>query len=281
MNSTIDTVLRHRDKPTAKAPASLAARAFAVQQAFTRLPGTSSVHSLRGIAEAAGLDDGTTHHILQTGVGDGVFEQVGRGRYRLGTGTARAGLHAMADAPGAASTHSTLVALHEATGGLALLYVLSPFGGAKRLCTDYAAGDADPSEVGMTAEDVVSVSRSLRTGASGRVILAYLPQRIRDLVLAEEVPPTAGPGVIRCNDDLAASLVEIRRLGFAIGRQECMVGWDSVSAPVFWQDAIMGSVLLLRPSKEMPTDLPPMIYHTRKAAEEISELTPAPMSPVA
>ncbi|MER7702367.1 IclR family transcriptional regulator C-terminal domain-containing protein [Kitasatospora sp. NPDC097605] len=266
---------RPSDAPS-KPPSSLAARAFAVQQAFTRLPG--DVHPLRAIAGAAGLDDATTHRILQTGVGDGVFEQVGRGRYRLGTGTARAGVQAMAHSPGAASTHGILERLHQATGGLALLYVLSPFGGAKRLCTDYAIGDTDPAEVGMTAEDVVSVSRSLRTGASGRAILAYLPQTIQDLVLAEEIPPTAGPGVIRDNDALTASLDEIRRLGFGVGRQECMPGWDSVAAPVHWHDSIMGAVLMLKRSTEMPTDLRPLIFHTLKAAESISELTTSPLA---
>ncbi|MFD7902945.1 IclR family transcriptional regulator C-terminal domain-containing protein [Kitasatospora sp. NPDC059747] len=275
--SAVDTVPGQlRSDAPRKPPTSLAARAFAVQQAFTKLPG--KVHALRAIATAAGLDDATTHRILQTGVTDGIFEQVGRGRYRLGTGTARAGVQAMAHSPGAASTHGILERLHHATGGLALLYVLSPFGGAKRLCTDYVIGDMDPAEVGMTAEDVVSVSRSLRTGASGRVILAYLPQPIRELVLAEEVPPTAGPGVIRDNDDLAASLDEVRRLGFGVGRQECMAGWDSVAAPVLWHDSVMGAVLLLKRSAEMPSDLRPLIYHTLKAAESISDLTTSPLA---
>ncbi|GAA2773758.1 IclR family transcriptional regulator [Kitasatospora cinereorecta] len=282
MNSTTrssnDTLPKQRQiaASSGKPASSLAARAFAVQQAFTRLPG--EVHSLRAIAGAADLDDATTHRILQTGVNDGVFEQVGRGRYRLGTGTARAGVQAMAHTPGITSTHGILERLHMATGGLALLYVLSPFGGAKRLCTDYVIGDMDPAEVGMTAADVVSVSRSLRTGASGRVILAYLPQTIRDLVLAEDVPATAGPGVIRDNDALAASLLEIRRLGFGVGRQECMAGWDSIAAPVLWHDSIMGAVLLLRRSTEMPADLRPLIYHTRKAAEDISGLTGTPLA---
>ncbi|MFE4359910.1 IclR family transcriptional regulator C-terminal domain-containing protein [Kitasatospora sp. NPDC056800] len=267
---------QHQDGAPSKPPSSLAARAFAVQRAFTQLSG--EVHSLRSIAATAGLDDATTHRILKTGVAGGVFEQIGRGRYRLGTGTARAGVQAMAHSPSAASTHTILERLHAATDGLALLYVLSPFGGAKRLCTDYVIGDIDPAEVGMSAEDVVSVSRSLRTGASGRVILAYLPQTIQDLVLAEEVPPTAGPGVIRDNDALNASLDEIRHLGFGVGRQECMPGWDSVSAPVLWHDSIMGSVLLLRRSADMPTDLRPLIYHTRKAAESISELTTSPIA---
>ncbi|MEU8926232.1 IclR family transcriptional regulator C-terminal domain-containing protein [Kitasatospora sp. NPDC048545] len=275
--TTSDAVpAQHQDASSSKPPSSLAARAFAVQAAFTQLPG--EVHSLRAIAGAAGLDDATTHRILKTGVTNGTFEQVGRGRYRLGAGTARAGVQAMTHSPSAASTHTILEGLHATTGGLALLYVLSPFGGAKRLCTDYVIGDLDPAEVGMSAEDVVSVSRSLRTGASGRVILAHLPQSICDLVLAEEVPPTAGPGVIRDNDALSASLDEIRRLGFGVGRQECMPGWDSVAAPVLWHDSIMGAVLLLRRTTEMPADLRPLIYHTRKAAESISELTTSPLA---
>ncbi|MFJ4185487.1 helix-turn-helix domain-containing protein [Kitasatospora sp. NPDC089509] len=97
---------QRRDDAPRKPPSSLAARAFAVQQAFTRLPG--DVHALRVIAKTAGLDDATTHRILQTGVDDGVFEQVGRGRYGLGTGTARAGVQAMAHSPGAASTNRIL-----------------------------------------------------------------------------------------------------------------------------------------------------------------------------
>ncbi|MEV0188403.1 IclR family transcriptional regulator C-terminal domain-containing protein [Kitasatospora purpeofusca] len=257
---------------------SLAARAYVVQQALAQLPG--DVHALRDIARLAKLPEATTHRILQDGVDKHIFEQVGRGMYRLGTGTARAGVQAMNRLPGATGTHTYLVRLHQATGGLALLYVLSAFGGAKRLCTDYEIGGMDPAEVGMTAEDVVSVSRSLRTGASGRAILAYLPQDARDQVLAEEVPPTAGPGVIRDNQQLTDSLLVIRERGYAIGRQECMAGWDSVAAPVFWRSQVMGSVLLLKPTSTMPEDLRPLIHHTLRAAKDISDLTATPVSAV-
>ncbi|MGW7584457.1 hypothetical protein ACWGKU_25775 [Kitasatospora sp. NPDC054768] len=57
-----------------------------------------------------------------------------------------------------------------------------------------------------------------------------------------------------------------------------MPGWDSVAAPVLWHDSIMGAVLLLRRTTEMPADLRPLIYHTRKAAESISELTTSPLA---
>ncbi|WP_262987092.1 hypothetical protein [Streptomyces sp. CBMA156] len=40
----------------------------------------------------------------------------------------------------------------------------------------------------------------------------------------------------------------------------------------------MGAVLLLRRTAEMPADLRPLIYHTRKAAESISKLTTSPLA---
>ncbi|WP_230992383.1 IclR family transcriptional regulator C-terminal domain-containing protein [Streptomyces endocoffeicus] len=102
-------------------------------------------------------------------------------------------------------------------GGLALLYALAPFGGARLQCIDMAVGDSDLVEVGMTPRDVVTVSRSLRTGASGHVILAYLPTAIQRRVLAEPVVEEAGPGVITGNAELLASLVDIRDQGYATG----------------------------------------------------------------
>ncbi|MGC0314873.1 DNA-binding IclR family transcriptional regulator [Kitasatospora acidiphila] len=93
---------------------------------------------------------------------------------------------------------------------------------------------------------------------------------------AEEVPPTAGPGAFRNNDLLEQSLGEVRRLGYAIGREECMAGWNSVAAPVTWGDQVMGSVLSLFPLAETPSDLGPMIHHTLRTARAVSLLIGSP-----
>lgn len=77
---------------------------------------------------------------------------------------------------------------------------------------------------------------------------------------------------------LAATLDETPRLGFAVGRQERMPGWDSVAAPVHWPDSKMGSALLLRCSTDMPADLRRLIHHTRKAAESISDADHKPLA---
>ncbi|UCM89730.1 hypothetical protein [Streptomyces marincola] len=46
--------------------------------------------------------------------------------------------------------------------------MLAPFDGARRQCVDMAVGDSDLLELGMTPREVLRVTRSLHTGASGR-----------------------------------------------------------------------------------------------------------------
>ena len=253
---------------------SHAERVFRVQQAFVDLGG--SVHGPGELAEASGLDDSAVFRILQSGMYQGAFERVGRGRYRLGTGTARLSLHALAHAPGD-ETRPVLEGLRAATGGgLALLYMLAPFSGAHRQCVDMAVGDSDLAELGMTTREVLSVTRSLRTGASGRSILAFLPESIQQRVLAESVPDGAGPGAYRDNDQLLRSLAEIRDQGYAIGRQECMPGWNSCAAPILWNDSAVGSTLLLKPASVMPDPSPAVIKATKAAAARLSRFPSVP-----
>ncbi|MEV1008377.1 IclR family transcriptional regulator C-terminal domain-containing protein [Streptomyces sp. NPDC049881] len=251
-----------------------AERVFRVQRAFADLGG--SVHGPGELAEKSGLDDSTVFRILQSGVYQGVYERVGRGRYRLGTSTAHLSLHALADAPGNAA-HQALEELRAVTrGGLVLLYMLAPFSGAHRQCIDMAVGDSDLAELGLSTREVLTVTRSLRTGASGRTILAYLPDAIQRRVLAEPVPDGAGPGVYRDNDRLLRSLADIRDQGYATGHEECMTGWNSCAAPILWHDSIVGSTLLLKPAHVMPEPPAEIIEATKTTAAKLSSYSSAP-----
>ena len=196
-----------KDSTTRSGGTGHAERVFRVQQAFADLGG--DVHGPGEFAEKSGLDDSAVFRILQSGVYQGVFERVGRGRYRLG----------------------------------------------------------------MTTREVLSVTRSLRTGASGRSILAYLPEPIQRRVLAEPVPDGAGPGVYRDNDELLRSLADIRDQGYAVGLQECMPRWNSCAAPVMWNDSIVGSVLRLKPSTVMPELPSSVIEATKTTAARLSRLS--------
>jgi DNA-binding IclR family transcriptional regulator len=135
-----------------------------------------------------------------------------------------------------------------------------------------AVGDSDLVELGMTPRDVLSVTRSLRTGASGRTILAYLAEVLQHRVLAEPVPEQAGPGVYRDNDELLAALSDVRDRGYALGYQECMAGWNSCAAPIMWNDSIMGAVLLLKTMALMPEAPENVIEATKNAAARLSRM---------
>ncbi|MGW0844282.1 IclR family transcriptional regulator domain-containing protein [Streptomyces sp. NPDC002787] len=243
-----------------------------VQQAFVTLgPGA---HRLSEIAKVAELDDSTTGRILTAGTYNSIFIRVDRGLYQLGTAVADLGFHALAeDNLTGSETTRVLQSLRTATGnGLVFLYMRAPFGVAGRQCLDMAVGDSDLKELGMTPRDVLSVTRSLRTGASGRTILAYLPDEVQKRVAEGPVPEEAGPGVIRDGDELLHSLTEIRDQGYALGYQECMAGWNSVAAPVIWDGAIWGAVLLLKPMDVMPEAPQHYIYATITAAARLSRI---------
>jgi DNA-binding IclR family transcriptional regulator len=255
-----------------------AERVFRVQKAFAELGG--DIHGPGELAQASSMDDSAVHRILQSGVYLGVFERVGRGRYRLGTRAASLGIQALANAPGVAARTVLEDLRHTTGGGLAMLYTLAPFGGAQRQCIEMAVGDSDLVELGMTPRDVLSVTRSLRTGASGRTILAYLPEPIQHRVLAEPVPTQAGPGAIHDNYALLRSLQDIRDHGYALAYEECAPGWNSCAAPIFWGDWIMGSMLLLKPASEMPQVPAHIVEATKAAAAELSRPTPGALGSV-
>lgn len=249
-----------------------AERVFRVQRAFAELAGP--VHGPGEIAKATGLDDSAVHRILQSGVYQGLFDRVDRGLYRLSTAAAQIGFQALAhdNLPGD-QAHAVLEHLRaETDGGLVFLYMKAPFGGVGRQCIDMAVGDSDLVELGMTPRDVLSVTRSLRTGASGRTILAYLPEVLQRRVPTEPVPEQAGPGVYRDNDELLASLADVRDHGYALGYQECMAGWNSCAAPIMWNDSIMGAMLLLKAMAVMPEAPESVIGATKNAAAQLSRM---------
>ncbi|MFJ6513911.1 IclR family transcriptional regulator C-terminal domain-containing protein [Streptomyces sp. NPDC091406] len=229
-------------------------RVFQVQLAFKALgPGD---HGTGEIARAAGLNDATVSRILTAGVYKGIFRRAKgtkRGRWHLGEGSAAIGFHAIDDAYGAQmpsdEVKTVLTKLHQVThNGLTFLYTRATGETPGRQCVEMGVGESDLAELNMTTASVLSVTRSLRTGASGRSILAYLGDNLVQRVVEQEIPPHAGPGVIRDDVELLASLQAIRDRGYALGYEECMADWYSCAAPVFWDDTITASVLLLKPA---------------------------------
>ncbi|MFC9927936.1 IclR family transcriptional regulator [Streptomyces sp. NPDC127190] len=244
---------------------------FRVQQAFTQLGG--EVHGLAELARASALDDSTVYRILRSGIQQGAFAQVSRGRYRLGPAAARLGTQALTPRLDRTALGNCLEQLRLATdGGTVFLYGLTNLGHPQRHCIDMAVGSSDLSELGLTLRDLMSISRSLRIGASGRAILAHLSDHLLQRVLAEELPPVVGPGVYRDRNKLLASLAEIRARGYAFGFQECVHGRDSVAAPVLWDGTVLGSVVVLKPAPLPAAVRDRFVLAVKSTSAEVSRL---------
>jgi DNA-binding IclR family transcriptional regulator len=250
---------------------SHAERVFRVQQAFAELGG--GPQGLAELSRAAGIDDSAVHRILRSGVAHGTFQQVGRGRYRLGPQAAMLGLGALERAVSDDALRGILERLRlSIDGSLVFLYGLSSFAGMQRQCIEMAVGTSDLSELGFGPRELVFSHRSLRIGASGRAILAHLPESVQRRVAAEPVPAGMGPGAFHDSHRMLASLAEIRAHGYALGLEECVAGWDSIAVPVFWGGLVVGAVTVIAPGALTPTERAPLIAATRKAAQEVRRL---------
>ncbi|MFF2078612.1 IclR family transcriptional regulator [Kitasatospora sp. NPDC058162] len=246
--------------------ASTHARVLTVLRAVSQ---GSGVQGVLDLTRSTGIPDSTVHRILQAGVEARTVDQVSRGRYRPGPAVIEMALQAMTSVPAAADVQRMLDDLQRNTGGVVMLFTVTGFGGLRRLCTDYTLGDRDPESLGALTS-IGSMPRSLRVGAAGRVILAHLPTHMQEAVFAEDLPQPQTPGAIRDEAVLLASLADIRRRGFAIGRQEALVGWDAIAAPVMWGSTVMGSIGLGMPAEEMTGDLREVIRRTCDAARAMS-----------
>ncbi|MFF7098422.1 IclR family transcriptional regulator C-terminal domain-containing protein [Streptomyces rubradiris] len=99
-----------------------------------------------------------------------------------------------------------------------------------------------------------------------------MPEEIQKKTATGPIPNEAGPGVIQDPDELLVSLAEIRDHGYALGRQECMEGWNSIAAPVIWNDTIWGAALMLKTMDVMPEAPREYITATLTAATRLSQL---------
>ncbi|MGW7468133.1 hypothetical protein ACWGJT_26550 [Streptomyces xantholiticus] len=69
---------------------------------------------------------------------------------------------------------------------------------------------------------------------------------------------------------------EIRANGYAVGLQECAPGWNSVAAPVFWDSAVLGAVVVLKAAEVIPAPLDRYIDVVKSAAADMGRLVGAP-----
>lgn len=183
--------------------------------------------TLKDIAGAAGLPVPTVHRLLDLLAREGLIApEGGRRGYRIGTELYRIGSLAKANTP--------IPRLINAILSRAVAEVDETCHFAQYLPAQLAVmfdSRVDSSHP-LDFRWEVHKPLSLVWGASGRTILAYLPEEKVDQALAAEVKwSPAKPPPSR--EALLSALAEIRRLGYGFTRGERVPGAVSILSPVF------------------------------------------------
>ena len=93
---------------------------------------------------------------------------------------------------------------------------------------------------------------SLVWGASGKAVLAFLPEERARQILAAEAPSPATGALPPAWDDLQQELAAIRARGYAVSESEKLPDARGIAAPVFGPGGIVGCVCLTSPKLRMP-----------------------------
>jgi DNA-binding IclR family transcriptional regulator len=214
--------------------ATTARRRTPVARAFQVLDWMAGAHggdwALGEVAAGVGMHPATVHRVLAQLVEAGLVRQDPEsGRYGLGLellklawkATGRPGLREIA--------LPELRALSDDTGETAWLGLYD----ARRRQMLFAAAVESPQAVRHVRP--LNEWLPLHGGASGRALLAFLPEGEREAVLDGPLPAVTEHTIVE-RAALERSLDDVRRRGYAVSRGERAIGGVGVAAPVLAAD---------------------------------------------
>jgi DNA-binding IclR family transcriptional regulator len=185
------------------------------------------------------------------------------GAYRLGLRFLEYGIHTLHEVPLYPEVRGKLEELADSTGELAACFVeeegeaVYVYGveGERSIRTDLSIGDRS----------------DLHCTASGKAILAFLPDERVETIVAEHGLDRHTDHTITDPDELRAELDRIRERGHAYSRQESVEGVRAVAAPIVLDGRVTGSISLAGPANRFvdgrfETEIPSIV---RGAANEL------------
>jgi len=113
--------------------------------------------------------------------------------------------------------------------------------------------------------------RDLYTGASGRAVMAFLPEVERRAIVERTKLAPATEHTITSADELEAVLAEVRERGYASSQEERRLGGVGIAAPIFGAGgAVLGEVGLSVPTQRFdPADARRLARLVTACAERI------------
>ena len=202
---------------------------YSVDKAITVLNCFSSekpVLGVGGISKMTGFTLSTVSRLLSTLEARGVVEKAERyGEYQLGYRIYLWGILSQKRNNLAAFAKPVMEKLGDKCGEEVSLYVIAD---NHRICFERV-----PSKQAIAMVGPVGKRLPLHAGASGRVLLAFLPQKRRKEILAQQKFERFTPRTITDPVELEKKLEEIRDKGYGISKGEREPGAYSVVAPIW------------------------------------------------
>lgn len=224
-----------RSRSTNETPTASVARVTALLDTFVEARGDLGVTE---IAVRLGLAKSVVHRLVAALTKSGYLTQApNTHRYALGPRATRLGRAALGQMDIRARARPLLRDLATTTGETATLSVLA---GNERV---YAEQIESTHPVRQSVQ--IGSAAPLYVGASSKAILAFLPERRSDTILAQAAKNgvTLVDGRRLDTKALRNELSVIRRRGFATSHGERVVGAVSTASPVFDHDGeVVGSV---------------------------------------
>lgn len=219
---------------------------------------------IKDLSESSGLPPSTVHRILRDWAGQGFVEQVARRRYRVGLAMVRLSGLVLHRNPLADVADPVLASLTAETGETS---VLSAYIREERCLMFTAKRDSvQPLRYRVRLYE----RQTLFWGATGRVILAHLPQEeLCTLLLHPDPSPRTGglPDIA----ELERELSTIRERGFALSRAQRYPGAVATAVPVFLGGRLAGCLSLTIPEHRFHEDRSTELVATlRRHAEQLT-----------
>jgi DNA-binding IclR family transcriptional regulator len=210
---------------------------------------------VREVAKGVGMNPSTVHRLLGLLEEEGLVRQdEPGGGYRLGEDLLRLAW-AVADAhPVERAALPHLRVLAERSGETATLGLHDPV--RHQTCVVAVVESDEPFRFVSRLHEW----RDLHTGASGRAVMAFLPEAVRREIVERTRLAPATAHTITSAEELERVLAGVRERGYAFSQEERRLGGVGIAAPVFGaRGDVVGEVGVSVPTQRFSADDEPRL----------------------
>jgi IclR family transcriptional regulator, KDG regulon repressor len=200
-----------------------------------------------------------------------VSRELGTDRYRLGIQILALASSLLKNLDIREVARPALLALREQTQELVHLAVLDG--------TDIVTVERIEGGQPISLQTEIGARRPLYCTASGKAVLAFLPDHGVDSILAQGMPRVTANTIIDAGA-MRRHLGEVRQHGYAWDDEERIEGVRCVAAPVFGHDgSVLGAISIAAPALRMPWErMRALGEEVRRAADVVSQQLGSPVS---